>query len=45
MSHSTNSNMNFCDVYNFSFETTKGFYRNESYDSKHKECVKENVWF
>ena len=39
MSHSTNSNMNFCDVCNLSFETKKGLYRHQSYDSKHKELL------
>ena len=39
MSQSTNSNVNFCDVCDFSFETKKDFYRHQSYDSKHKELL------
>ena len=39
MSHSTNSNVNFCDVCDLSFETKKCLYRHQSYDSKHKECL------
>ena len=35
MSHSTNSNVNFCDVCNLSFETKKGLYRHQSYEPKH----------
>ena len=41
LSHSTNSNVNFCDGYNLSFETKKGLYRNQSYDSKHKELLEK----
>ena len=41
MSHSTNSNVNFCDVCDLSFETTKNLYRHQSYDSKHKELLEK----
>ena len=41
MSHSTNSNVNFCDVCNLSFETKKGLYRHQSYDPKHKELLEK----
>ena len=41
MSHSTNSNVNFCDVCNLSFETKKGLYRHQSYDSKHKKLLEK----
>ena len=43
MPHSTNSNMNFCDVCNLSFETKKGLHRHQSYDSKHKELLEKFV--
>ena len=36
MSHSTNSNVNFCDVFDLSFEKKKDLYRHQSCDSKHK---------
>ena len=39
MSHSTNSNVNFCDA--LSFETKKGLYRHQSNDSKHKELLEK----
>ena len=39
MSHSTNSNINFCDFCDLSFETKKDLYRHQSYDSKHKELL------
>ena len=45
MSHSTNSNVtsvNFCDVCNLSFETKKGLYRHQSYDSNYG-TIGENV--
>ena len=41
MSHPTNSNVNFCDVCNLSFETKKGLYRHQSYDSKHEELLEK----
>ena len=41
MSHSTNSNVNFCDVCDLSFETKKDLYRHQSYDSKHKELLEK----
>ena len=41
MSHSTNSNVNFCDVYDLSFEAKKDLYRHQSYDSKHKELLEQ----
>ena len=41
MSHSTNSNVNFCDVCDLSFETKKGLYRHQSYDSKQKELLEK----
>ena len=41
MSHSTNSNVNFCDVCDLSFGTKKGLYRHQSYDSKHKELLEK----
>ena len=41
MSHSTNSNGNFCDVCDLSFETKKGLYKHQSYDSKHKELLEK----
>ena len=41
MSHSTNSNVNFCDVCDLSFETKEGLYRHQSYDSKHKELLEK----
>ena len=41
MSHSTNSNVDFCDVWDLSFETKKGLYRHQSYDSKHKELLEK----
>ena len=41
MSHSTNSNVNFCDVCDLSFGTKKGLYRRQSYDSKHEELLEE----
>ena len=46
MSHSTNSNVsivNLCDVCNLSFETKKGLYRHQSYDSKHKELLEKII--
>ena len=39
MSHSTNINVNFCDVCDVFFGTKKGLYRHQSYDSKHKELL------
>ena len=40
MSQSTNTSaINFCDVFNLSFETKKGLYRHQSYDLKHR-----NYW-
>ena len=41
MSHTTNSNVNPCDVCNLSFETKKGLYRHQSYDSKHEELLEK----
>ena len=42
MSQSTNTSViNFCDVYNLSFETKKGLYRHQSYDLKHKELMEK----
>ena len=41
MSHSTNSNLNFCNVCNVSFETNKGLYRHQSCESKHKELLEK----
>ena len=41
MSHSTNSNVTFCDVCDLSFETKKGLYRHQSYDSKQKELLEK----
>ena len=41
MSHSTNSNVNFCDVCDLSFGTKKFFYRYQSYNSKHKELLEK----
>ena len=41
MPHSTNSNVNFCDVCDLSFVTKKGVYRHQSYDSKHKELLEK----
>ena len=41
MSHSTNSNVNFCDVCILSFETKTGLYRHQSCDSKHKELLEQ----
>ena len=44
MYQSKNSNVtsvNFCDVYNLSFETKKGLYRHQSYDLKHKELLEK----
>ena len=33
--------MNYCDVCNLYFETKKGLYRHQSYDSKHKELLEK----
>ena len=41
MSHSTNSNVKFCDVCDLSIETKKGLYRHQSYDSKHEELLEK----
>ena len=41
MSHSTNSNVNFCDDFDLSFETKKDLSRQQSYDSKHKELLEK----
>ena len=42
MSQSTNTSViNFCDVCNLSFETKKGLYRHQSYDTKHKELLEK----
>ena len=44
MPHSTNSNVtsvNFCDVCILSFETKKGLYRHQSYDTKHRELLEK----
>ena len=41
MSHSTNSNVKFCDVCDLSSGTKKGLYRRQSYDSKHKELLEK----
>ena len=41
MSHSTNSNVNSCDVFDLSFETKKDLYRHQSYDSKQKELLEK----
>ena len=41
MSHSNNSKVNFCDVCDLSFETKKGLYRHQSYDSKHEELLEK----
>ena len=41
MSHSTNSNVNFCVVCDLSFETKKVLHRHQSYDSKHKELLEK----
>ena len=41
MSHSTNSNVNFFDRCNLFFETKKGLYRHQSYDSKPKELLEK----
>ena len=42
MSQSTNTSViNFCDVYNLSFESKKGLYRHQSYDLKHKELLEK----
>ena len=42
MSHSTNSNVNFCDVCDFSFETKKGIYGHQSYNSEHKKLLESS---
>ena len=41
MSHTTNSNVNFCDVCNLSFEKKKGLYRHQSYDSKPERLLEK----
>ena len=42
MSQSFNTSIiNFCDVFNLSFETKKGLYRHQSYDLKHKELLEK----
>ena len=41
MSHPTNTNVNFCDVCNLSFETKKDLYTHQSYDSKQKELLEK----
>ena len=41
MSHSTNCNVNCCDVCDLSFETKKGLYRHQSYDSKQKVLLEK----
>ena len=42
MSQSTNTSViNFCDVYNLSFESKKVLYRHQSYDLKHKELLEK----
>ena len=42
MSQSTNTSViNFCDVYNLSFESKKALYRHQSYDLKHKELLEK----
>ena len=41
MSLSTNIYKNFCDVCDLSFETKKGLYRHQSYDSKHEELLEK----
>ena len=41
MSHSTNSNVNFCDVCNLSIETKKALYGHQSCDSKNKELLEK----
>ena len=41
MSHTTNSNVNFCDVCNLSFETKNGLCRHQSYDSKHEKLLEK----
>ena len=41
MCHSTNSNLNFCDVCDLSIVTKKGLYRHQPYDSKHKELLEK----
>ena len=44
MSHSTNSNVstvNFCDVCSLFFETKRGLYSHQSYDSKQKELLEK----
>ena len=41
MSHSSNSNVTFCDVCNLSSETKKGLYWHQSYDSTHEELLEK----
>ena len=41
MSHSTNSNVNFCDGCNLTFETKRDLYRHQSYDPKRKELLEK----
>ena len=41
MSHLTNSNVNFCDVCDLSFETKNCLYRHQSYDSTHQELLEK----
>ena len=42
MSQSTNTSViNFCDVFNLSFESKKDLYRHQSYDLKHKELLEK----
>ena len=42
MSQPTNTSVIiFCDVCNLSFEPTKGLYRRQSYDLKHKELLEK----
>ena len=41
MFHSTNSNVNFCDVCDLSFETKKDLYKLHLYDSKQKELLEK----
>ena len=41
MSHSTNSNINFCEDCDLSFEIKKGLYKHQSNDSKNKDLLDE----
>ena len=45
MSRSTNNNVpstKFCDLRNLFFETMKGLYDHQSYDTKHKELLEKS---